>query len=106
MTDFKLNRIDDHAALGFDVVWLMGVWERSPAGSRDGARERGLGATTDGQRAVSRQAGAGVSTQAIVADLRTFVVFPACQEVGGFTVDQVMTERRVLLPFRSHARAR
>ena len=27
--------------LGFDAVWLMGVWERSPAGDRDRARERG-----------------------------------------------------------------
>jgi hypothetical protein len=26
------NEWDSVAALGFDVVWLMGVWERSPAG--------------------------------------------------------------------------
>ena len=26
------NEWDAIAALGFDVVWLMGVWERSPAG--------------------------------------------------------------------------
>ena len=31
---------DAIAALGFDAVWLMGVWERSPAGHRDRTAER------------------------------------------------------------------
>ena len=30
------------AALGFDAVWLMGVWERSPAGIKIAMRNRGL----------------------------------------------------------------
>ena len=30
------------AALGFDAVWLMGVWQRSPAGIKIAMRNRGL----------------------------------------------------------------
>jgi hypothetical protein len=30
------------AALGFDAVWLMGVWERSPAGIEIAMRNQGL----------------------------------------------------------------
>lgn len=33
---------DAIAALGFDAVWLMGVWERSPAGIRIAMRNEGL----------------------------------------------------------------
>jgi hypothetical protein len=33
---------DRIAALGFDAVWLMGVWERSPAGIRISRKEEGL----------------------------------------------------------------
>lgn len=33
---------DDIAALGFDAVWLMGVWERSPAGIAISMRNPGL----------------------------------------------------------------
>lgn len=33
---------DAIAALGFDAVWLMGVWERSPAGIRVAMGNRGL----------------------------------------------------------------
>ena len=33
---------DAIAALGFDVVWLMGVWERSPAGIAIANRNEGL----------------------------------------------------------------
>jgi len=33
---------DAVAALGFDAVWLMGVWERSPAGTRIAERNAGL----------------------------------------------------------------
>ena len=33
---------DAIAALGFDAVWLMGVWERSPAGIEIAMRNRGL----------------------------------------------------------------
>jgi hypothetical protein len=33
---------DDIAALGFDAVWLMGVWERSPAGIAIANRNPGL----------------------------------------------------------------
>jgi 1,4-alpha-glucan branching enzyme len=33
----------DHiASLGFDAVWLMGVWERSPAGTEISMRNKGL----------------------------------------------------------------
>src|SRR3954471_11158981 len=33
---------DAIAALGFDAVWLMGVWERSPAGIAIANQNRGL----------------------------------------------------------------
>ena len=33
---------DTIAALGFDAVWLMGVWERSPAGIEIALRNDGL----------------------------------------------------------------
>ena len=33
---------DSIAALGFDAVWLMGVWERSPAGIRIAMQHPGL----------------------------------------------------------------
>jgi len=33
---------DDIASLGFDAVWLMGVWERSPAGIEVSMRNAGL----------------------------------------------------------------
>ena len=33
---------DSIAALGFDAVWLMGVWERSPAGTRIALQNQGL----------------------------------------------------------------
>jgi hypothetical protein len=33
---------DAIAALGFDTVWLMGVWERSPAGVAIALRNDGL----------------------------------------------------------------
>src|SRR3954462_14284149 len=33
---------DAIAALGFDAVWLMGVWERSPAGIAIANRNQGL----------------------------------------------------------------
>jgi hypothetical protein len=38
------------AALGFDAVWLMGVWQRSPAGIKIAMRNRGL--VDDFQRAL------------------------------------------------------
>jgi hypothetical protein len=33
---------DSIASLGFDAVWLMGVWERSPEGTRISMRNKGL----------------------------------------------------------------
>ncbi|MCU0573861.1 MAG: alpha-amylase family glycosyl hydrolase [Syntrophobacteraceae bacterium] len=33
---------DQIAALGFDAVWFMGVWERSPEGARISMRNKGL----------------------------------------------------------------
>ena len=33
---------DDLATHGFDAVWLMGVWERSPAGIAISMRNEGL----------------------------------------------------------------
>ena len=36
------NDWDAVAALGFDVVWLMGVWERSPAGIATALENAGL----------------------------------------------------------------
>jgi hypothetical protein len=44
---FTLGSIPDRewdtiAALGFDAVWLMGVWERSPAGIAIANRNEGL----------------------------------------------------------------
>ncbi|MCU0575151.1 MAG: hypothetical protein MUC41_19515, partial [Syntrophobacteraceae bacterium] len=33
---------DAIASLGFDAVWLMGVWERSPAGIEISMRNKGL----------------------------------------------------------------
>ena len=33
---------DRIAALGFDAVWLMGVWERSPAGTAIALRQPSL----------------------------------------------------------------
>jgi glycosidase len=36
------NEWDAVAALGFDVVWLMGVWERSPAGIATALEDAGL----------------------------------------------------------------
>jgi hypothetical protein len=36
------NEWDAIAALGFDAVWLMGVWERSPAGIAISMRNQGL----------------------------------------------------------------
>ncbi len=33
---------DEIASLGFDAVWLMGVWERSPAGIEIALRNKGL----------------------------------------------------------------
>lgn len=33
---------DTIASYGFDVVWLMGVWERSPAGIAMALRNHGL----------------------------------------------------------------
>ncbi|MHC1725784.1 MAG: hypothetical protein AB9866_07240 [Syntrophobacteraceae bacterium] len=33
---------DNIAALGFDTIWLMGVWERSPAGIAISMQNEGL----------------------------------------------------------------
>ena len=38
---------DDIAALGFDAVWLMGVWRRSPAGVGIALANAGLRAAFD-----------------------------------------------------------
>jgi len=34
--------VDQIASLGFDAVWFMGVWERSPAGIEIAMRNEGL----------------------------------------------------------------
>ncbi|NML43185.1 alpha-amylase [Ramlibacter sp. G-1-2-2] len=42
LADVPANAWDDIAALGFDAVWLMGVWQRSPAGIAVANRNAGL----------------------------------------------------------------
>jgi hypothetical protein len=50
---------DAIAALGFDAVWLMGVWERSPAGrARQSGDERSLLVSVIGPRSARAHAGA------------------------------------------------
>jgi glycosidase len=42
LADVPAPAWDDLAALGFDAVWLMGVWQRSPAGRRVALANPGL----------------------------------------------------------------
>ena len=42
LADVPSAEWDAIAALGFDAVWLMGVWERSPAGVEIALRNEGL----------------------------------------------------------------
>ena len=51
---------DALSALGFDAVWLMGVWERSPRGIEDQCAARLVeGALAARARFARRRAGAG-----------------------------------------------
>ena len=42
LSTVPLNEWNDLASLGVDAVWLMGVWERSPAGVRISLRRPDL----------------------------------------------------------------
>lgn len=42
LADIPDDALDDLAAWGFDAVWLMGVWERSPAGRLQALAHPGL----------------------------------------------------------------
>ena len=67
---------DAIAALGFNAVWLMGVWERSPAGTAIALRDEGL--VADFERALP-----GFTTADVVGSpycIRDYAVAP---ELGG-----------------------
>ena len=42
LADVPVEKWDAIAELGFDAVWLMGIWERSPAGVEIALRNEGL----------------------------------------------------------------
>ena len=83
-------RWDAIAALPVDAVWLMGVWQRSPAGLA-------IAAATKASRRRDRQA---------VADLRAEDVIGSPYCVRDYVVDERFGGREALAVARARARAR
>jgi hypothetical protein len=47
LDDLPDQELDRFAALGFDWLWLLGVWQTGPAGRAVAARVRGAAARPD-----------------------------------------------------------
>jgi glycosidase len=81
---------DQIATLGFDAVWLMGVWERSPAGIEVSMRNPGL--VGDFKRALPNFAAADNTGSPYC--IRNYVVDPHLGGPKGLAVARQMLQKR------------
>jgi hypothetical protein len=85
--DKELDRL---AELGVDMVWLMGVWERSPRSREIGAQDAALQA---------------LFTE-VLPDRQPSDFIGSAYAVRNYTVDQTLGGEPAILSFRKHLQAR